>query len=398
MIDINNIDERFSALTDKEKNEFIDNLFFNMCSAVDEIKLEKTEEISEDLENLKELHQKLNNTKQTRNRTKLPIYQNVISDKDYQYALTVKQNKNAYLALVNPDFFHDVQFQNGDVTYNNYVISTIKEYKKGEYKDISEINFPLLVQFYTIAYKHAKERGERTITVHLPTFFKSVGTNIKSGNPADVMKQIYSFRNLVGIMPKEKTISSVFQIIEIDMLNETITFATPYMNKLFRLLDEKNTKEKKIKGDSNIFTLPYHNKLIRSKITSERNKAAAELVYLITTGLLQRGKTPDALTYKNKHSICSDNKLVTYSISFKSLVEQAPILKGRINNYKTTSDKNKALKRAFEGAYKLLNSRTDAHKYYIDLFCNNVIPTMSTLDANLIITHHGINGDYKPIK
>ena len=55
MIDINNIDERFSALTDKEKNEFIDNLFFNMCSAVDEIKLEKTEEISEDLKNLKEL-------------------------------------------------------------------------------------------------------------------------------------------------------------------------------------------------------------------------------------------------------------------------------------------------------------------------------------------------------
>lgn len=351
-----------------------------------------------DVEKAKKFFQKHDSKRISRKKIRLPslpAYQSIISDKDYKHALTTKKNKNAYLALVNPEFFNEVEFQNGAITYNNYVISTIKENIQGEYKDISEINFSLLVQLYTIAYREAKERGERTITVHLPTFLKSVGTNLNCGKPADIMKQINSFKNLVGIMPKEQTISSVFQIIEMDMANETITFATPYMNRLFKLLEEKNTKTKKVKGSINTFVLPYHNELVHAKIVSERNKPAIELVYFITTALLRRGKTADAKTYKNMKSVCSDDTLVTYSISFRSLIEHSPMLSGRIESYKTTSDKNKALDRAFKGAYKLLKSRTDIMKYFIDLSYTEITPTITTLDTDLVITHHGVNGDYK---
>ena len=91
-----------------------------------------------------------------------------------------------------------------------------------------------------------------------------------------------------------------------------------------------------------------------------------------------------------------DPHLVTYQTSFGSLVDDTSILSGRIKAYKSTADKNKALRRAFEKAYQLIKAKTDAGEYFIDLHIPEIIPTMNTLDDLLTITHHGINGDYKP--
>ena len=92
----------------------------------------------------------------------------------------------------------------------------------------------------------------------------------------------------------------------------------------------------------------------------------------------------------------ADPALVSYSISFRTLINDAPLLRGRIKSYKSQNDKNKALRRAFEKAYQLIKAKTDAGEYFIDLHIPEIIPTMSTLDDLLTITHHGINGDYKP--
>ena len=90
-----------------------------------------------------------------------------------------------------------------------------------------------------------------------------------------------------------------------------------------------------------------------------------------------------------------DPHLVTYQTSFGSLVDDTSILSGRIKAYKSTADKNKALRRAFEKAYQLIETKTDAGEYFIDLQIPKIIPTFSTLDDKLIISHHGVNGDYR---
>ena len=89
--------------------------------------------------------------------------------------------------------------------------------------------------------------------------------------------------------------------------------------------------------------------------------------------------------------------IVTYSVSFATIVHDVPMLESRIAAG-TTADKNKKLKRAFTGAYELLKSHTDAYKYFIGLNVPQHVPTMTTLKNDLVITYQGINAAYSPDK
>lgn len=325
------------------------------------------------------------------------FYQYVISDKKYQHALTTQRNNNAYIALMNPDFFKRLDFANGTVTYDNQTAGIIKQYSKGKYTDVQNLDFPLLTQIYTAAIKSNIRHDAFTITVSLPKFFREMGIELSTGNAQDTMTKLHSFENCVGIMPGTQTISKLFSIIQLDMKNQTMTFAVPYILKLYEALEEKNHVEHKTKqGALYDYQQPYHNMLIHSSIVKERNKTAVELVYLITTGLLQRGYTPDIQTYRKKDAKTQYPDRITYSISFRSLINDAPLLRGRIQSYADLSNKNAALRRAFTKAYQLIDKNTDAAEWFVDLHYNAIVPTMATLDDELIITHNGRNGDYKP--
>lgn len=327
------------------------------------------------------------------------FYQYVISDKKYQGALTTQANKNAYIALMNPDFFKRLDFENGTVMFDKETAGIVKQYSKGKYTDVQDLDFPLLQQLYTAAVKSNIRHDAFTITVSLPQFFREMGIEVSKGNAPDIMGKLHSFENCVGIMPGTQTVSKLFSIIQLDMKNQTMTFAVPYIMRLFEVLGEKNHIEKKTRKGALIdYQQPYHNTLVHSDIAKERNKTAVELVYLITTGLVQRGFTPDIQTYRKKGAKTQYPERVTYSISFRSLINDAPLLRGRIQLYKETSNKNNALRRAFEKAYQLIDKKTDAAEWFVDLHGNRIIPTMATLDDKLTFTHNGRNGDYKPKK
>ena len=343
--------------------------------------------------------QKPQRTQRAGNLVSAGFYQYVISDKKYQGALTTQANKNAYIALMNPDFFKRLDFENGTVMFDKETAGIVKQYSKGKYTDVQDLDFPLLQQLYTAAVKSNIRHDAFTITVSLPQFFREMGIEVSKGNAPDIMGKLHSFENCVGIMPGTQTVSKLFSIIQLDMKNQTMTFAVPYIMRLFEVLGEKNHIEKKTRKGALIdYQQPYHNTLVHSSIAKERNKTAVELVYLITTGLLQRGYIPDIQTYRKKGAKTQYPERVTYSISFRSLINDAPLLRGRIQSYKDVSNKNNALRRAFEKAYQLIDKKTDAAEWFVDLHGNRIIPTMATLDDELIFTHNGRNGDYKPKK
>ena len=324
-------------------------------------------------------------------------YQAIISDKDYKHAMTTQRNNTAYIAMMTPEFFQQITFENGTMTYKDEFVGTIKAYRKGTYTDIRELDMPLLWNFYTAAWRAHIRHDTYTITVSMTQFFREAGIEISKGNSQDVMQKLHTFENCVGILPGLKTVSKLFTIIQIDWQNQTITIAIPYILKLFEILDSKNKFERKTKqGALYDFERPYHNMLVYSSIASERNKTAVEIVYIITNGLLQRGFTPDIRTYRRKDAKTEYPDRITYSPSFRTIIHDAPILRGRINSYATVQDKNKAIRRAFEKAYELIDKKTDASKYFCKLNINRVIPTMQTLDDKLYITHEGRNGDYRP--
>ena len=322
-------------------------------------------------------------------------YQIAISDKKYKFALTTKKNKSAYIQVVKPGFFEKLNFTGGVITWDREVAGVIKNDRRGSYEDIQDIDLALLTQIYTAAVKAHKSYNGFTITVYLHKFLREMGIDPGKNNAPDIMRKLRSFENCVGIMPGTGIIAKLFSIIEINAADNTMTFAVPYIFRLIDELESKNKIERKTKDGEYEYIAPYHNMLIYSTIANERNKTAVELVYLIIAGLHQRGKVPDANTYAKKDMQHKDPRLITYQTSFGSLVDDTSLLSGRIKAYKSTADKNKALRRAFEKAYQLIETKTDAGEYFIDLQIQKIIPTISTLDDKLTISHHGVNGDYR---
>ena len=325
------------------------------------------------------------------------FYQYLASDKSFQHSLTPQKNKNAYIALMTPEFCDKLDFSDGVLSCDNESDAYIKKYRRGKYEDIQDLDLPLLQQIYTAASKAYAKNGGYTITVYFSKFLSEMGIDPRNQNAAEIMRKLHSFENCVGVMPGTGIIAKLFSIIEINSADNTMTFAVPYIFRLIDELERKNKIEGKTKkGELYEYEAPYNNRLVHSSIANERNKTAVELVYLITTGLLQRGKTPDAKTWARDRAKFTDQLLVSYGVSFRTLINDAPLLRGRIKSYKSQNDKNKALRRAFEKSYQLIKAKTDAGEYFIDLHIPEIIPTMNTLDDLLTITHHGINGDYKP--
>lgn len=330
------------------------------------------------------------------------FYQSVISDKEYQHALSTQKNRNAYIALMKPEFFEQFKFENGEMTYNDEVAGIIKQNSQGKYEDLKELDLPLLWNFYTAAMNAHVRYDAYTITVSMSKFFKEAHIDTQSGNAQEVMKKLNTFKNCVGIMPGTKTIANLFSVIEIDMKKGEMTFAVPYMFRLFAILEEKNHVQKQTKqGLLYEYKHPTHNTLVHSSIASERNKTAVEIVYAITNGLLQRGFTPDSQLRQNKNAVYSEESKahVTYTISYRGILNDCPMLRMRLHSYQEQKNRNNALQRAFKKAYELLENKTDAFLFFKNLrIVNKAIPTMNTLDNDIEFIHTGRNGNYKKRK
>ena len=128
----------------------------------------------------------------------------------------------------------------------------------------------------------------------------------------------------------------------------------------------------------NMLTLPSHSYLIKSSITKEKNKKAAEIVFIIVTLIEQAGNC-------------------TPHIKASTIVERNTQLRESIESSKSTSDKNKKLSRAFTKAWELLRTQTTLTETYKNIRLpdpsapdfSKYIPTTSTLDTVFEFPHEG---------
>ena len=162
------------------------------------------------------------------------FYQYLASDKSFQHSLTPQKNKNAYIALMTPEFFDKLDFSDGVLSFDNESDAYIKKYRRGKYEDIQDLDLPLLQQIYTAASKAYAKNGGYTITVYFSKFLSEMGIDPRNQNAAEIMRKLHSFENCVGVMPGTGIIAKLFSIIEINSADNTMTFAVPY---IFRLID-----------------------------------------------------------------------------------------------------------------------------------------------------------------
>jgi hypothetical protein len=334
-----------------------------------------------------------------------------ITDTDYQYALTPFRNRNAYISPLRDEIMQKLTFENGKLSILGSEPADLKKETKNGLQEIKNLDLPLLREIFTAVYKTAAYGDAHTVTIHIPSFCREMGIDVrqvpeykeykKAEDKADdeqakplkfndVFAKMRQFENCIGI--SKGVYYELMRIIMIDPDRDLMTLAVPYMNHVLREIRDKNIvrdKEGKVQYINNRF-----NWLMHTTIASERNKPAVEIVNRIITGLMQRGSIPDAKLRQNKNKKNIPPDRVTYKITYNGLIDNIPLLRESLAEGSTAS-KNVRLARAFKKAFELLHTKTDVYQYYVGLKIPEIVPNTSALADTLTITHEGENGNYK---
>lgn len=202
--------------------------------------------------------------------------------------------------------------------------------------------------------------------------------------------------NVWGRLPNGEELKLI-AVLSYHPATESMGFISPFVNRLLGKIEEK---ERRTIDYNRQKYLPWHCDLLHSTAAIERNKPAAEVAKLLLIRLQQRGLTPDNDLHKKGKK--SHKGKVTYSITCKSLIEDCPPLKMRLQSMPDNGRRTQYLKRTFPAVYRILREKSDLFKnagcvepYYTDLTITEVVPTMTTLGTYITITHTGKNPKYK---
>jgi hypothetical protein len=345
----------------------------------------------------------------------------LITDKKYSKALIPSPNPNAYIETLEEKYFSQLEFnvEDGTMRTKDNSLEPVRVEDLRTRRIYKDLDLPLLRSLYTVIYKHASRIDTDTVTVSLPTLAAHMGINVRGerdkGKANDFMKKINEFKNVIGVFDN----GSFYQLLVFLGYNKnenTITFGSPYMNRVLLALHDGNRITRK---GTQPYIKPHHSFLIHGNIANERNKAAVEIVVVIVRLLAQRGeakKEKEEMTaakiekaaergaqkavqkeFSNepvaKKAPTAPPTVTKLHKSFRGIVDEIPILSKALNDTNTTRLKNQILKRAFSKAYTLLREKTDIYDHYFDLKIPEIIPTSSTLDSVLNISHNGVKKD-----
>ncbi len=207
-----------------------------------------------------------------------------------------------------------------------------------------------------------------------------------------VHKFIATLDNLWGTIPNDPTEYRLFSSLAYNPETETLYYSCPYF-----LADIVSVKAAKIRNGNKKMPLSskYHSHML-AEAAHERNQFAVELAEHISNGLSRRGTTPDAKLRQNKGKSIQDKNIVTYKITCAGLIKECAKTREELKNKPNAREKTKFLKDTFAALYnRALKRSTDLYDYYIDFTVSNVIPTSTTLDSEIIVTHYGKNPDYR---
>ena len=299
-----------------------------------------------------------------------------------------------------------------------------------------------------LAVDHYTDYEKTTVTLYLPEICREMkidprtysSKRNKSENSLSyaelrlnaMLSILAPFDPLVGRTPD----GSYYRLLTFesyDKESESLTVDTPY---LFKLKEITSGKTRQLQ------------KLLHSDVANEPNTAAVELASRILIGIVDRGvRTPDSKTSKAEQratkktttktdkngqktttTIFYDNpgdekqvlpKTFTYTVKYSTLVNECPQLKKELEDIEIRGDKNyqgdkkiarpaqaynKKLQDVFNAAYRIITEKSDAPARYIDFELPKMqrtikgkscecfeIPTKSTLNRKMVITHKGKN-------
>lgn len=321
--------------------------------------------------------------------TDIPSAIPTITNRSFQNAMTLNTDDKAYLQPLSS--LDNLVFENGILYFDGLPATAAKLSNRYTKEGIDSINLPILRMFYAIIMERFmktwnEDRSiDEVITIYYPDLARRMGksSNISRSDVESFISSITCFQNIMGIIDKGTKGNDILPVLVFmgnDVDNNIIRFSSPYMVRVIQDIYNASIRKSKVNlpAAGTVPALPSHSYLIKSSITKEKNKKAAEIVFIIVTLIEQAGSN-------------------TPHIKASTIVERNTQLKESLDASKTASDKNKKLSRAFSKAWELLRTQTLLTKVYKNIklpdpkasdFCK-FIPTTSTLDTIYEFPHEG---------
>ena len=321
--------------------------------------------------------------------TDIPSSIPTITNRSFQNAMTLNTDDKAYLQPLSS--LDNLVFEDGILYFDNLPATAAKLSNRYTKEGIDSINLPILRMFYAIIMERFMKTWkedqsiDEVITIYYPDLARRMGksSNISRSDVESFINSITCFQNIMGIIDKGTKGNDILPVLVFmgnDVDNNIIRFSSPYMVRVIQDIYNASIRKSKVNlpAAGTSLALPSHSYLIKSTITKEKNKKAAEIVFIIVTLIEQAGSN-------------------TPHIRASTIVERNTQLKESLEASKTAADKNKKLNRAFSKAWELLRSQTLLTKVYKNIklpdpkssdFCK-FIPTTSTLDTIYEFPHEG---------
>lgn len=286
--------------------------------------------------------------------------------------------------------------------------------------ELSVIELGFLLDMMGAFFSQSGEAGEplSEVSLYIPKFLKDIGKDYRGGyseKRAYKTKEVtredivlmrrdalaayaLPFENKVGVTPNGSWYR-VLTIQKYDAESEIMTFSSPYIYELLKILQGKDPKN------------PSYHQLLHSKVATQPNQAAVEIANQIIIGLLERG-THYVDAWEREH------KRIRYRVKYSTLLERCPMAKRELdaiwNSGKKTRNQayNEKLRQLFTGAFNVIEKHSDIDKKFKNLKFDKVkkvlerknkktgekesyrkevyrTPTRSTVSQLLVITHEG---------
>lgn len=226
------------------------------------------------------------------------------------------------------------------------------------------------------------------VTIYVPDYVKSLGMsrNINQQVVERVVGKICSYSSIWGIVETNgpsrsaKGYYPVMVFLGYNETDNTITFTSPYMNRIITQIIQDSIRRGKGGGlmrtkNGELVTKPSHSYHVKPSIIKNSSEWAKDIVDVICVLLDKAGDTRPHIRYST---------IIERCYGFTEYLEAQP----------TAYKRNRVLQRSFSAAWKLLAADTDLLDKFRDLKLpapNNpqAIPTMQTLDETVTFPHKG---------
>lgn len=293
----------------------------------------------------------------------------------YENYMSTDQEEKGAAYIIPIATAENLNFKDGKIYFENN-----KELTKAEIRNLQtneaiyNIDQPLLRQLYSIILSDFHSNGmiepKDKITVHANELAQVIGIkgSINKQNIGLMRDKLIRFHNQVGamtIMRNGKPDESYFPLLNFegyDAKYNTFSFSSPYINEIIKRFYPIETKRQQIlRKNIKPLELPEnHSNLILSSITSERNRAAVENVYIIVPLIERAAKDGNTKPF----------------ISVSEIIERNDKIRERLE---TTSNPTLLLQRVFKRTWELLKEKTQLTERYSNIGITTDMETITLI-------------------